>query len=72
MEALNPGKYHYFCRTVILDLLVLQEANSSINFAATNNGKDILLVNSNKSGLVYRLEQSCCIHLMNADEVIFS
>jgi|GEM_PF-4233206 len=55
VEALNPGKNHYFCRTVILDLLVLHETNSSLNFAATNNGKGILLVNSNKSGLVCRL-----------------
>lgn len=58
MEALNPDKNHYVCRTVILDLLVLHEANSSVNFAATNNGKGISLVNSNKSGLVYRLSRA--------------
>jgi hypothetical protein len=57
-RALNPDKNSDFCLTVILDLLVLHEANSSVNFAATNNGKGILLVNSNKSELVYRLSRA--------------
>ena len=72
MEAQDLGKYHHFCRTAIIDLLVVHEVHSSVSFAVINNGKGFLQVHAGKGGLVYIFWQSYLIYLMNADKVMFS
>jgi hypothetical protein len=71
-EAQNPDKYHHFCRTAIIDLFVVHEVHSSVNFVVINNGKGFLQVHAGKGGLIYRFWQSYLIYLMNADKVMFS